>query len=347
MIIDIDLERQGNQTGYIRLSHSTDESAYGWVLIPVVSIRNGDGPRVLCLGGVHGDEIEGQIAWTKLARRLESQDVRGHILIIPALNVPAALVGSRVSPIDQVNLNRCFPGNARGTLTERIAHIVEKNLLPLFDIVIDIHSGGNSLLYYPGPTITLDPDPVAQADMVDLLKAFGAPQAYVFDESGGGESALIGACRRVGARRLGSEIGGGGLTSPANIAMTQAGILRVLAHLGAISPELVGDLPAAAELRLLRRAGPLSDHYVYAEDAGLFEPFVELGDRVSSGQPLGQMLFPEMPWREPLVCSSRADGIVICRRARGRTARGDGVIVLGQEIPVPSSSPNRKGFEMA
>lgn len=341
MIIDIDLQHQGKQTGYIRISHSTDMSAYGWILIPVISIRNGEGPRVLCTGGVHGDEFEGQIAWTKLARRLQTGDVRGHLLVIPALNVPAALAGSRVSPIDQVNLNRCFPGNARGTPTERIGYIVEKSLLPLFDIVIDIHSGGNSLLYHPGPTMTLDPDPVAQAEMVELLKVFGAPQAYIFDESGGGDSALIGACRRTGVKRLGSEIGGGGLTSPANIAMTEAGILRVLAHLGAISPELTGDLPPPAEPRLLRRAGPLSDHYVYAEDAGVFEPFVELGDEVSAGEVLGQILFPETPWREPLACRSRAGGFVICRRAKGRTGRGDGVIVLGEEISQAKATPGR------
>lgn len=334
MIIDIDLHQQGKHSGYIRVPHSTDESAYGSILIPVVSIRNGDGPRVLCLGAVHGDEFEGQIAWTKLARRLDVQDVRGHVLIIPALNVPAALVGSRVSPVDQVNLNRCFPGNPRGTLTERIGHIVETDLLPLFEMVIDIHSGGNSLLYLPGPTITLDPDPAAQAAMVEVLKAFGAEIAYVFDESGGGDAALIGACRRMGVRRLGSEIGGGGITSRRNVAMTEAGILRVLVHLGVISSRLIDELPAPSVPTLIRRANPRSDHYVYADDSGVFEPFVELGDKVSNEQALGQILFPEAPWRDPVTCFSRTDGVVICRRAKGRTTRGDGVIVLGAELSV-------------
>lgn len=332
MNIDIDIEKDGKQTGYIRLSHSTDESAYGWILIPVVSIRNDDGPRILCLGGVHGDEFEGQIAWTKLAQRLQAKDICGHILIIPAMNVPAALVGTRVSPLDGVNLNRCFPGNPRGTPTERIAHLIEKELLPRFDFVIDIHSGGNSLLYLPGPSITLDPDPVSQARMLDILKAFGAPIGHVFDESGGGDAALIGACRRAGIQRLGSEMGGGGAVSPENVAATDAGILRVLAHMGAIKQDLLADLPPSATTRLLRRSNPLGVHYIYAEEAGVFEPFVDLEEEVYEGQSVGQMLFPETPWRAPVECRARSNGIVICRRAKGRTGRGDGVIVLGQDI---------------
>jgi len=331
VIIDIDLDRPGKQTGYIRIAQSSDDSAYGWILIPVVSLRNGDGPRILCVGGVHGDEFEGQIVWTRLARELRPEAVAGHILIIPALNVPAAIAGRRVSPIDGVNLNRCFPGNPRGTATERIAHIVEAELLPRFDLVIDIHSGGNSSVYLPGPTITLDPDPVAQAEMVRLLTIFGGPQAFVFDESGGRDAAMIGACRRVGMRRLGSEMGGGGNASPATIAATDVGVRRVLTHLGAISGELAAE-PSTSPTRLLRRFKPLSEHYHYADEGGVFESLVELGDSVAAGAPLGRIVFPDTPWREPVPCRSQTDGIVICRRAKGRTARGDGVVILGEAM---------------
>jgi uncharacterized protein len=328
--IDFSLAAEGKQTGYIRISHSTDESAYGWILIPAISVRNGEGPRVLCTGGVHGDEFEGQIAWSKFGAEIEPKDVRGHLLIIPALNAPAALVGQRVSPLDNVNLNRCFPGNPRGTPTERIAHMVEHDLLPMFDFVIDIHSGGNSLLYLPGPTITLDPDPTTQTKMLEVLRAFGAPISYIFDESGGGDAALIGACRRAGIHRLGSEMGGGGSVTPEGVRLTEAGILRVLAHLGSISRDLLKNLPAAVPTKLVRRSGPLSDDYIYAPDTGVFEPFVELGDEIERGQIIGQILFPETPWRAALKCPTRASGIVICRRAKGRTARGDGVLVMGR-----------------
>ena len=330
--IAIDLDQPGKQIGAIRIAHSSDDSAYGGILIPVISIRNGSGPRILGLAGVHGDEFEGQIAWTKIARMLDTGSVRGHLVIIPALNVPATLAGRRVSPLDDVNLNRCFPGDRLGTPTQRMAHIVEHDLLPQFDSVIDIHSGGRSVLYLPGPTVTADPDPSAHAERLDLLRVFGSPVGYVFDESGGGHAALNGACRRAGVKRLGSEMGGGGGVCPVAVRQTEAGILRVLAHWGALAAGVINGLPAPSDTRLLRRGGPMSDHYLYADEAGVFEPFVDLGVSVRAGQEVGQILFPDIPWRDPLVLRTRAHGVVIARRALGCAARGDGLIVLGEDL---------------
>lgn len=332
MKLDIDIAKAGKQQGFFRIPHSTNESANGWIPLPAVSLRNGTGPRILGLGAVHGDEFEGQIAWTKLALRLAASDISGHLLIMPAVNLPSALAASRVSPIDDVNLNRCFPGDARGTPTHRIAHLIERELLPQFDYVLDIHSGGNSSLYLPGPTVAAESDPAQEARMIELLKVFGAPNAYVFDESGGGDAALIGGCGRIGTKRMGSEMGGGGGATPETVRLTDQGLLRVLVHLGALSSRFLSDLPPPAPTRLLRRRNPRSDHYLYAPEPGVFEPFIELGDKVTAGDPLGQILFPETPWRAPVPLHSSGSGILICRRARGRCARGDGLTVLGEEM---------------
>ena len=96
----IDLDRDGKQCDYLRLPHSVDRSAYGWLPVPLVSIRNGSGPTVLLMSGVHGDEYEGQVALTRLIRSLEPADVSGQVLILPMANFPAAKAGTRVSPVD-------------------------------------------------------------------------------------------------------------------------------------------------------------------------------------------------------------------------------------------------------
>ena len=62
---DLDFGREGKQTGFLRLPHSVHRSAYGYIAIPVVAIRNGDGPRVLLTAGNHGDEYEGQIVGSR------------------------------------------------------------------------------------------------------------------------------------------------------------------------------------------------------------------------------------------------------------------------------------------
>ena len=58
---DIDLHAEGKATGFVRVPHSVHRSAYGWIPIPIVRIKNGDGPSVLMQAGHHGDEWEGQI----------------------------------------------------------------------------------------------------------------------------------------------------------------------------------------------------------------------------------------------------------------------------------------------
>ena len=114
---EVDYTRNGKQFGFLRLPYSTHESAYGFIPIPVVCIKNGSGPRVLLIAGNHGDEYEGQVALTKLARSLEFSRVSGRIIMLTAANLPAALAGRRTSPLDPGeagNLNRSFPGAPRG-----------------------------------------------------------------------------------------------------------------------------------------------------------------------------------------------------------------------------------------
>jgi predicted deacylase len=101
------------------------------------------------LAGNHGDEYEGQIVVSKLARALEANQIRGRLILLPMLNFPAAQAGLRTSPIDQGNLNRLFPGNPKGTPSEMITHYVEKVVLPLADYSVDLHSGGSSRFYPP------------------------------------------------------------------------------------------------------------------------------------------------------------------------------------------------------
>ena len=96
----VDFDAPGRQTGFLRVPHSTHASAYGWIPVPVVCLRHGDGPTVLLMAGNHGDEYEGQVALMHLARTLRAEDVQGRLILLPAVNFPAADAGRRTSPLD-------------------------------------------------------------------------------------------------------------------------------------------------------------------------------------------------------------------------------------------------------
>ena len=322
---EVDFTRDGKQVGFLRLPHSVHRSAYGWIPIPVACIRNGDGPRVLLVAGNHGDEYEGQIAHAKLLRALEPADVRGTIIFLPSANFPAANAGTRTSPLDQGNMNRCFPGDPDGGPTAQIAWYIEHVLLPQCDHVLDLHSGGSSLMYVPSANCQRSADPERMVRSLALIEAFAAPLSYVTDAAQGGDQTLTAAARRQGVLHLGTELAGGGTLTIAALRAAEQGVRRVLKLIGA----LAGHVPAdpAPPTRILQVRGPR--YFVYAPDAGLFEPLVELGDEVAAGQPAGLIHFHDTPWREPSTAVFQRSGVVMCKRMPCRTERGDCLFHLG------------------
>ena len=86
---DVDFERDGFQTGTLRVPHCHDRSAYGHIAIPLAVLKNGDGPTLLLTGGNHGDEYEGPVALMKLINRMPALSIAGRLIVISGLNFPA------------------------------------------------------------------------------------------------------------------------------------------------------------------------------------------------------------------------------------------------------------------
>lgn len=97
--------------------------------------------RLSVVSGIHGDELEGQYVCYELARRLNAQPeyLEGIVDIYPALNPLGIDMSTRLIPKKDLDLNRCFPGNAEGSMTERYADAIV-NSLKGSDMVLDIHS---------------------------------------------------------------------------------------------------------------------------------------------------------------------------------------------------------------
>ena len=97
--IDFD-SRWQTAAGLSGCPYSVHRSAYGWIPIPVACSQERRRPAVLLMAGNHGDEYEGQVALGKLIRSLEAEEVCGRIIILPSANFPAAMAGTRTSPLE-------------------------------------------------------------------------------------------------------------------------------------------------------------------------------------------------------------------------------------------------------
>lgn len=327
---EVDFDKDGTQHGFLRLFHSSHESAYGFLPIPIVVIRNGPGPTALLVSGTHGDEYEGQVALSNLAKSLTPSRIQGRVIILPTANYPAAMAGRRTSPIDGLNLNRVFPGDPAGTPTLQIAYFIEHHLVPLADFVADLHSGGSSLMYVPSVLTKEVADPVRFARQRAALEAFGAPHAYIAAGTAGTgtDQTLGGGAERQGVPAIGSELGGSGHVTPEALAIAERGVTNLLVHLGILPAK--DRIAPPGPTRVLSVGG--QDYFVYASERGLFEPVARLGDMVRAGQLAGRIHTPETPWAPAVEHRFLRDGFVLCQRHPGRTERGDCLFHLGTDV---------------
>src|SRR5680860_367038 len=128
----------------------TSDGMWGRTRMPLyVACSGKPGKTILAIGGTHGDEYEGPVGLKNLIQELDPRSlVSGRLIVMPVFNVPAFQAGQRASPLDGMNMNRAFPGDAQGTITARMARFMTDELLSRADVVIDIHS----CLLYTSPS---------------------------------------------------------------------------------------------------------------------------------------------------------------------------------------------------
>lgn len=322
----IDFDKDGRQVGYLRAPLSRNTSGWGVVEIPIILVKNGYGPTILLTGGIHGDEYEGPIAISYLARALDPARVQGRVIMIPAYNIPAVLNDTRLSPVDNRDMNRCFPGNAKGTFSEMLAHFLDGYILPLADVSVDMHTAGHSFDSALSTNMHYLPDVDMRRKTMEAASAFGAPYNTVF--WGVDEGATFTSCvERRGAISLGTELGGWGRVNVEGVRIGRRGVDNILKHFGVIEgePETIQHNGSPRTRHMMVRDNAC---YSFAPTAGLFEPTNVVGEEVRAGQPAGWVHFVEDVDRKPVQIDYRSDGVLWMSAGPGRIARGDAVAVV-------------------
>ena len=313
-------DKDGVHHGFLRLPHSRNDSAWGSLMIPISVIRNGTGPTALLTGANHGDEYEGPVALQNLALHLTVSDISGRVIIVPAFNYPAFRAGSRNSPIDDGNMNRVFPGNPSGTVTEKIADYFMRTLVPMSDVVVDIHSGGKSLEFLPFAAAHVLADKDQQAACVAAMRAFNAPYSMLLleiDNTGMYDTAV----EDQGKVFVSSELGGGGTTTAKTVSIAKKGIRNVLIHAGILKAE--PDVGTSVNLDT-----PDGDCFVFSNHDGLIEPTVDLGSFVDEGDVLSRVWPLDRTGINPIEYRARRQGMLAGRHFPGLVKAGDFMAVI-------------------
>ncbi len=323
IVPSVDFEAKGKQHGHLRLPHSRDDSAWGSVMIPVTVISGAPGPTALLTGANHGDEYEGPLALFELARLLDPEILRGRVIIVPALNFPAFRAGTRTSPIDRGNLNRLFPGRPDGTVTEKIADYVTRELLPLADIVLDFHSGGRTLDFLPFAAAHELEAKTQEAAAMEAVAAFGAPYSMrmveidavgLFDTT----------AEDMGKVFVTTELGGGGTARAETVTIARRGALNLLRH--------AGILPGPVDAGRTRWLDMPEGCFTFAPRDGLFETMIDLGAPVRAGEVIARIHTVDRCGEAPVEIRAEIGGILAARHFPGLVQTGDCAAVVA--VPV-------------
>lgn len=314
--------------GAIHIGWSDNRHAYGVLPVPIAVLTGRPGPTVLLVAGTHGDEFEGQLALRRLIREVSPSQLTGRLIILPALNLPAVRESARVSPIDGLNLNRAYPGSAKGSPTSQIAHVVTEKLLPISDYALDLHSGGSAAVYLPSAYLYGGPSPERFRQKREAAETLGMPWSIKVAPQNGTRT-FTGMAEELGVCTIATELAGGGMVTPGLTEQLFGGLMRLL-HSWNIM-QMTEYAPAEMPTQWIQM-DPGST--VYAETRGLFDPgpSLRLGSAVAAGEHLGWIYPVEDLSGSPAPVAAPRGGIVGILRRPPMVEPGDGLFSLMTDI---------------
>lgn len=251
-----------------------------------VSVIHGakPGPVLALIAGVHGQEYTPILALQNLRASIDPRLLTGTVLMVHVANMPSYLARTiYYSPADQKNLNRVFPGRADGTLSERIADVITREVIERATHVVDLHCGdGNESLRPYTYWITTGAPEVAEAGK-QMALAFGMDHIVIDRERPVDAKASVYLSNTAitrGKPALTIESGGMGEIHTDDILRIERGVSGLLKHLGMRAD---GPAPVARPV-LIERSEVLRSSFT-----GIFYPMVEKGTTVAEGAVIGRV----------------------------------------------------------
>lgn len=276
-----------------------------------VKVINGRsaGPNIWLSAAIHGDELNGLQIIRRVIRDLDAKNLRGAVIAVPIVNPLGFINQSRYLP-DRRDLNRSFPGSARGSTASRLAHLFMEQIVEQCTVGLDLHTATNHRINHPQIRANLD-----DTTTLDLARAFGAPfsiHARLRDGS------LRQAAAERGKTVLLYEAGQAHRFDDDAVETGVTGVLRTLRVMGMIDARL----PRVKPTRLIRRS-----RWVRARRGGIADIEVKLGEAVATGQALGSI--SDAFGMRPTQVKAPETGWVIARSLRPLVNSGDSLIHIG------------------
>lgn len=239
--------------------------------------------RISIVTGTHGDELNGQYVCYKIIERIkqEPEKLTGIVDVYPSINPLGIDTGSRGIPMNDLDMNRVFPGSEAGAMAEHIAYKITQDIIGS-DMCVDVHS--SNIFIKEVPQVRLSPEnyesllPYAKLMNADIIWALSS-EAYL-------ESSLANALNLFGVPSIVVEMGAGSRITRDYARQTLDGIFMLMKELGIWQG---GVFPVKEPMI----ANPGDVSAVHAERSGLFIlDDTEIGVNICRGQRIGKIVNP-------------------------------------------------------
>jgi predicted deacylase len=329
----LDLDSPGRRDYLVALEH---DSIWGDHLIPLtvwVGPATTPGHGLVAFGANHGNEYEGPVALKQLLAEIQLEDVQGRIIFIPVLNPPAFKSGTREAVTeDRVNLNRAFVLGAGRTpgltgITHRIAGFVHEYIWPRVHVVIDLHSGGDVARF----ALCASFHPLENTELDQLTEEtarwFGTPLVMTYQNQTPG--LLTSEAERLGKITVGTELGWGRAINPEGVRCARHGVRAAAIQHGLMRGTIA---PIGAHRDGTQQRVAMVDRacFCVAPFAGHYEPLLDCGVAVRSGQTLGLLHDFDRIDSPPQPVGAGVDGIIIAQAWVATVAQGQHIAVVGK-----------------
>jgi predicted deacylase len=240
------------------------------------------GPTLAVLGGVHASEYAARNSAVRFWELLDPEEISGRVLVVLVADVTAFQAHHiYTNPIDGKNLNRIYPGDPDGTLSEVIVHTLMEEVISRADAIIDCHGGefDEYMGFYLIAPLTGEED--VDRKTLALAHALGIPFIETTDASGKwmGRGTMQAEAVRRGIPAMAIEVGQRGEEDEQATAAGYNALRNALKHLGMVQGQPV---PWAGKPVRLERG-----HIVLSQEGGVFKRNVMVGDRVEEGDLFG------------------------------------------------------------
>jgi len=299
----------------VKSGYRTSQSFAGLAVEATFVISRGmvPGPTLCLTAGIHGDELNGVEIVRRILVVAEPADLAGTLVGVPIANSHGFQRSSRYLP-DRRDLNRYFPGSARGSAASRIGHALFAELVAHCEYLVDFHTG--SFHRTNAPHIRAD---MTLPAVAALARQFGTE---IVLHSVGSPGTLRRAATDRGLPCVTFEAGEPMRLDEADVAAGVDGSLRLLRALG-MRNEGPAKVPPEQEVLTHGR-------WVRVDAGGLLRNHVDVGDRVDAGDRLGTVVDPSTNRQSAVVSPSSGlivgmalDQVVIPGFAAYHLARGE------------------------